>query len=146
MSLLNSHCLQVLSAAKKGSISAQLALLREKAVGRRIEIYWHVDRKFYPATITAFDDQNYLHRVEHDDGDIEPAVKLWELRINLLVRTTIHRCFSEFILTRATWCDQVQDDEKEALQGNASQTITTETPRARKRAAGVKRFWPFGSK
>lgn len=116
--------LRVLSAAKKGSISAQLALLREKAVGRRIEIYWHVDRKFYPATITAFDDQNYLHRVEHDDGDIEPAVKLWELRINLLV----------------------QDDEKEALQGNASQTITTETPRARKRAAGVKRFWPFGSK
>lgn len=113
--------LRVLSAAKKGSISAQLALLREKAVGRRIEIYWHVDRKFYPATITAFDDQNYLHRVEHDDGDIEPAVKLWELRINLLV----------------------QDDEKEALQGNASQTITTETPRARKRAAGVKRFWPF---
>lgn len=116
--------LRVLSAAKKGSISAQLALLREKAVGRRIETYWHVDRKFYPATITAFDDQNYLHRVEHDDGDIEPAVKLWELRINLLV----------------------QDDEKEALQGNASQTITTETPRARKRAAGVKRFWPFGSK
>jgi len=113
--------LRVLSAAKKGSISAQLALLREKAVGRRIEIYWHVDRKFYPATITAFDDQNYLHRVEHDDGDIEPAVKLWELRINLLV----------------------QDDEKEALQGTASQTITTETPRARKRAAGVKRFWPF---
>ena len=83
--LINAHCLQVLSAAKKGSISAQLALLREKAVGRRVEIYWHVDRKFYPATITAFDDQSYLHRIEHDDGDIEPAVKLWELRVNLLV-------------------------------------------------------------
>ena len=94
MRLLKSHCLQVLSAAKKGSIGAQLALLREKAVGWRIEIYWHADKKFYPATVTAFDNQNYLHRVEHDDGDIEPAVKLWELRINLQVRTTIHRRFS----------------------------------------------------
>jgi len=83
--LLIAHCLQVLSAAKKGSIGAQLALLREKAVGRRIEIYWHVDRKFYPATITAFDNQNYLHRIEHDDGDIETAAKLWELRVKLLV-------------------------------------------------------------
>ena len=42
-------------------------------------------KSFYPATITAFDDQHYSHRIEHDDGDIEPAAKLWEMRVNLLV-------------------------------------------------------------
>ena len=77
--------MQILAAARKGSVSAQLALLREKAVGQRVEIYWHADKKFYPATITAFDDQHYMHRIEHDDGDIEPAAKLWEMRVNLLV-------------------------------------------------------------
>jgi len=76
--------LQILAAAKKGLVSAQLALLREQAVGRRVEIYWHADKKFYPATITAFDDQHYSHRIEHDDGDIEPAAKLWKMRVNLL--------------------------------------------------------------
>ena len=33
----------------------------------------------------AFDDQHYSHRIEHDDGDIEPAAKLWKMRVNLLV-------------------------------------------------------------
>ena len=49
-------------------------------------MYWHVDASYYPATITAFDELHYVHRVEHDDGDIEPAVKLWEVQVQLMVR------------------------------------------------------------
>ncbi len=52
-------------------------------------MYWHIDDSFYPATITAFDELHYRHRVEHDDGDIEPAVKLWEAQVNLEVCTLI---------------------------------------------------------
>jgi hypothetical protein len=59
--------------------------MRERAVGQRIMMYWHIDDSFYPATITAFDELHYRHRVEHDDGDIEPAVKLWEAQVNLEV-------------------------------------------------------------
>ena len=77
---------QIVSRAKKGSIGAQLALLRERAVGQRIMMYWHVDAAYYPATIAAFDELNYVHRVEHDDGDIEPAVRLWEVQVRLMVR------------------------------------------------------------
>ena len=61
--------------------------MRERAVGQRIMMYWHIDDSFYPATITAFDELHYRHRVEHDDGDIEPAVKLWEAQVNLEVCT-----------------------------------------------------------
>jgi hypothetical protein len=70
-------------------MGAQLALMRERAVGQRIMMYWHIDDSFYPATITAFDELHYRHRVEHDDGDIEPAVKLWEAQVNLEVCTLI---------------------------------------------------------
>jgi hypothetical protein len=63
--------------------------MRERAVGQRIMMYWHIDDSFYPATITAFDELHYRHRVEHDDGDIEPAVKLWEAQVNLEVCTLI---------------------------------------------------------
>lgn len=83
---LFSH-IKIITRAKKGSIGAQLALMRERAVGQRIIMYWHMDNTFYPATITAFDELHYLHRIEHDDGDIEPAVKLWEAQVNLQVRT-----------------------------------------------------------
>ena len=41
--------------------------MRERAVGQRIMMYWHIDDSFYPATITAFDESHYRHRVEHDD-------------------------------------------------------------------------------
>lgn len=84
---------QIISRAKKGSIGAQLALMRERAVGQRIMMYWHVDASFYPATIAAFDELNYVHRIEHDDGDIEPAVKLWEAQVNLRVRILLFICF-----------------------------------------------------
>ena len=83
---LFSH-IKIITRAKKGSIGAQLALMRGRAVGQRIMMYWHVDNSFYPATITAFDELHYLHRVEPDDGDTEPAVKLWESQLNLQVRT-----------------------------------------------------------
>ena len=78
--------IKIITRAKKGSIGAQLALMRERAVGQRIIMYWHVDNTFYPATITA-SELHYLHRIEHDDGDIEPAVKLCEAQLNLKVRT-----------------------------------------------------------
>jgi len=81
--------LQIITRAKKGSIGAQLALMRERAVGQRIIMYWHMDNTFYPATIAAFDELHYLHRIEHDDGDIEPAVKLWEAQLNLKVEDPI---------------------------------------------------------
>ena len=65
----------------------KFALLRERAVGRQqIMMYWHVGASLYRATIAAFDELHYVHRVEHDDGDIEPAVKLWQVQVQLTVR------------------------------------------------------------
>lgn len=86
-------------------MGAQLALMRERAVGQRIMMYWHIDDSFYPATITAFDELHYRHRVEHDDGDIEPAVKLWEAQVNLEVCTLIQSfynktAFSSYIISQ----------------------------------------------
>ena len=49
-------------------------------------MYWHVDASYYPATIAAFDELHYVHRLEHDDGDVEPAVKLWQVQVQLMVR------------------------------------------------------------
>jgi hypothetical protein len=79
--------------------------MRERAVGQRIMMYWHIDDSFYPATITAFDELHYRHRVEHDDGDIEPAVKLWEAQVNLEVCTLIQSfynktAFSSYIISQ----------------------------------------------
>ena len=48
-------------------------------------MYWHVDASYYPATIAAFDELHYVHRLEHDDGDVEPAVKLWQVQVQLMV-------------------------------------------------------------
>ena len=80
--------------------------MRERAVGQRIMMYWHIDDSFYPATITAFDELHYRHRVEHDDGDIEPAVKLWEAQVNLEVCTLMQSfynktSFSSYIISQS---------------------------------------------
>ncbi|GFQ07531.1 sister chromatid cohesion protein pds5 [Phtheirospermum japonicum] len=45
--------------------------LRGELVGRRVKVWWPLDRMFYEGTITFFDHLNKRHMVTYDDGEIE---------------------------------------------------------------------------
>ena len=77
--------LEVITAARKGHVGASLALLRDRAVGRRINVHWANERKPFAGTVVGFDEEKYLHSIEYDDGDIEPAVRLWRETVHLRV-------------------------------------------------------------
>ena len=73
---------QVIPRARNGHVGAQLALLRERACGQQVDVYWEIDDTFFPGQITTFDDMNYIHRIDYDDGDVR-FVKLWKCCIKL---------------------------------------------------------------
>jgi hypothetical protein len=43
----------------------------QEVVGKRVEVYWPKDKKFYGGTITAFAARGGIHTVTYDDGDVE---------------------------------------------------------------------------
>jgi hypothetical protein len=70
--------LSILRMAKNGHHGAVVALMREKAIGHRLKIFWSSDCTFYKATITDFDPLKHTFTLVHDDGHIETAVQLWK--------------------------------------------------------------------
>ena len=54
--------LEVIAEARKGHVGASLALLRERAVGRRVRVLWPYEKKFFTGAIVGFDPELYLHR------------------------------------------------------------------------------------
>lgn len=54
--------LEVITEARKGHVGANLALLRDRAVGRRVRVHWANERKCYVGTVVGFDPEHYLHR------------------------------------------------------------------------------------
>ena len=63
---------------------ANLALLGERAVSRRLSIYWELDNTFYPATLVAFNDDTFTFDVAYDDGTFESGVDLSDEYVDYL--------------------------------------------------------------
>tara|TARA_B100000405_G_scaffold175254_1_gene122566 strand:- start:328 stop:1779 length:1452 start_codon:yes stop_codon:yes gene_type:complete len=75
----------ILAKARAGNRGAELTLLREKAEGKRIQIYFVDDQVFYPATLSNFDQSNYTFKLKHDDGfDDTDSYKLWTQTIRTI--------------------------------------------------------------
>ncbi|GJP54724.1 hypothetical protein CLOM_g13774 [Closterium sp. NIES-68] len=54
------------------SRAEQEAVARQQAmVGRRVEVWWPLEQKFFKGVIAAFDTSTRKHRVAYDDGDVE---------------------------------------------------------------------------
>ena len=66
-------------------MGACLTLLRERAVGRRVRVHWpdEADRGPFAGTVAAFDAEFLTHAVAYDDGDVEPACRLWKETVHL---------------------------------------------------------------
>lgn len=77
--------LDVILAARSGHVGANVALLRERAVGRRVAVHWPNERRPFRGVVAGFDPETYTHRVEYDDGDVEPAARLWRETVHLRV-------------------------------------------------------------
>lgn len=43
----------------------------KEVVGRRIKVWWPLDKKFYKGKIVSFEDEYKLHQIDYDDGEIE---------------------------------------------------------------------------
>ncbi|KAK9666513.1 hypothetical protein RND81_14G190100 [Saponaria officinalis] len=43
----------------------------DDVVGRRIKVWWPLDRRYYEGTVTMFDASTGKHKVDYDDGDEE---------------------------------------------------------------------------
>ena len=46
-------------------------------MGKRVRIYWANERDCFKGTVSGFDPETWLHSLEYDDGDVEPAIRLW---------------------------------------------------------------------
>ena len=66
-------------------MGACLTLLRERAVGRRVRVHWpdEADRGPFAGTVAAFDAEFLTHAIAYDDGDVEPACRLWKETVHL---------------------------------------------------------------
>ena len=103
--------------ARSGHVGANLALLRERAVGRRVAVHWANERRPFRGVVAGFDPETYTHRIGTKRGDVEPAARLW--------RETVHLRVAE---------DDAADREEHAEKAN-------EVPEARggKRGEGERR-------
>ena len=83
----NALCPQIgaIVEARRGHVGACLTLLRERAVGRRVRVHWpdEADRGPFAGTVAAFDAEFLTHAVAYDDGDVEPACRLWKETVHL---------------------------------------------------------------
>ena len=83
----NAVCPQIgaIVEARRGHVGACLTLLRERAVGRRVRVHWpdEADRGPFAGTVAAFDAEFLTHAVAYDDGDVEPACRLWKETVHL---------------------------------------------------------------
>jgi len=68
--------LQLAKKAETGNLGAMLSLLRERAVGVRVRVWWSADQCWYPGCLTDFDPITLRHALTYDDGDKESA-RLW---------------------------------------------------------------------
>eukprot|EP00210_Caulerpa_lentillifera_P001820 g1750.t1 len=77
-STFSRRCLYVRAqaAAAAGHVGAQVAIHREKAIGAKVELYWPLDQKWFPGTVTGFDMLRLRHTVLYEDGDRE-IIALW---------------------------------------------------------------------
>uniref|UniRef100_A0A453RC63 PTM/DIR17-like Tudor domain-containing protein n=1 Tax=Aegilops tauschii subsp. strangulata TaxID=200361 RepID=A0A453RC63_AEGTS len=51
-------------------------------VGRRIKVWWPLDKEFYPGVVESYDSAKKLHTVLYDDGDMEQlnmAKEKWKM-------------------------------------------------------------------
>jgi site-specific DNA-cytosine methylase len=83
----NALCPQIgaIVEARRGHVGACLTLLRERAVGRRVRVHWpdEADRGPFAGTVAGFDAEFLTHAVAYDDGDVEPACRLWKETVHL---------------------------------------------------------------
>ena len=78
--------------ARRGHVGACLTLLRERAVGRRVRVRWpdETERGPFAGTVASFDAESLTHAIAYDDGDIEPACRLWKETVHLGVPEDAH--------------------------------------------------------
>ncbi|XP_022147380.1 uncharacterized protein LOC111016321 isoform X2 [Momordica charantia] len=60
-----------------------ISVAGEELVGRRIKVWWPLDRKFYEGVVHSFDPVNKKHKVSYDDGD-EEVLNLKKQRYELI--------------------------------------------------------------
>ena len=63
--------------ARGGHAGGLLAVHGSNAIGAKIEVWWPVDRAWYPGRITGFNVKTYRHNVLYDDNEKE-CLCLWE--------------------------------------------------------------------
>ena len=77
--------IEIVLAARQGHVGANVALLGAKAIGRKVRCEWANERRCFEATVVGFDQETHTHRLEYDDGDVEPSARLWREHVHLAV-------------------------------------------------------------
>ena len=70
--------------ALAGNLGAQLTVMRDKAEGKIIHIYFDMDNKFYEVTLSTFNPLDHTFKLIHHDGfDDSDSYALWTQTIRL---------------------------------------------------------------
>ena len=94
------------AAAAAGHSGAQLAVLKEAAVGARVKVWWPLDEDWYSGSLTGFDPIRHRHTVHYDDGDVE-IIPLWapNQMVSLHIRSVPSQDHMKWAATNLfEWC------------------------------------------
>lgn len=56
---------------RKASRSSEGRRYGAEVVGRRLQVYWPVERRWFPGVVAAYRPEEKLHLIEYDDGDTQ---------------------------------------------------------------------------
>ncbi|KAM7277513.1 hypothetical protein ACFE04_019379 [Oxalis oulophora] len=124
----------------------------EDVVGKRIKVYWPLDKAWYEGVVKSFDKESSKHLILYDDGQ-EESVEIWKEKIEWIGESAkgfkrLRRVSSSMIKNSVVVDDDVMEMEDAGDKGKSGSEEKVESveetsskfKRLRKASASIKKF------
>jgi hypothetical protein len=81
--------LQAADKASKGHIGAKLTIQGKTIIGKRIFVFWPLDKASYPGTVVDYDPYELRHKVEYAEDGVKEFLSLWKEDVTIPAGETL---------------------------------------------------------